>query len=208
MKSQDLILACFYVFLAFYAGTNVFSPVRFDREKIEIDVTGAEIHVQGLYHYQNRLPLPVTFSLGLPFPVDTAHPAPASYSVTEIASDGSSIREILTRKYHGDVVFRLFFWPRREKWIRVDYLQQAALPNGRYILLTTRKWDRPLERGEYVLRLGDPSELAGSNYSLRKSLDGAVMRYSFEKENFLPSEDWVFSWRAAAPLIASRRDPR
>ena len=181
--------------------------MRFDREKIEINVAAGHIHVRGLYHYRNRLPLPLSFSLGLPFPVDDLHAAPSSYSVWEALPDGSVLREIATRKYHGNVVFRLFFWPSREKWIGVDYRQQAAAPNGRYILLTTRKWNQSLERGEYVLHLGNSCELVASNYALQKSTDAWEMSYSFARQNFLPAEDWIFSWKPAVPLAALRRDP-
>jgi len=206
-KSLDVIVGCLFVLVALYAGTNVFSPVRFDRERIEINVTSGEIHVRGLYHYRNRLPLPLSFSLGLPFPVDSTHPAPSFYSVSQVSPDGSLVQEIPTRKYHGHVVFRLFFWPSREKWIRVDYLQGAAASNGRYILLTTSKWNRPLDRGEYVLNLDNSSDLAASNYALQRSADAGHAMYSFTRENFIPSEDWVFSWKPAAdPLIASSRD--
>ena len=207
IKALDVILASFFVLFAVYAGTNVFSPVRFDREKIDVFITGGQIHVRGFYHYRNRLPLPLTFSLGLPFPVDSMHAAPSTYSVSEVSPDGSAIREIATRKYHRNVVFRLFFWPSGEKWIGVDYRQQVAAPNARYILLTTRKWKRPLEWGEYALHLGNAYELGVSNYNLQKSTDGPGMSYCFIKQNFLPAEDWVFSWKPAASLAASRRDP-
>lgn len=199
-----MALVCFLVLLAFYSGTNVFSPIRFDREKIDVYASDGQIRVSGLYHYRNRLPLPVTFSLGLPFSVDATHAVPSAYSVTEVGSDGSTLREILTRQYHGSVVFRLFFLPSHEKWIRVDYLQNVAVSNGRYILVTTRPWNKPLADGKYVLHLNSAAELLASNYFLEKSPDCGESRYSFTRTSFFPEEDWTFSWKSLAPLVASR----
>ena len=199
----DFLLVFALTILAFYFGSNVFSPVRFDQEKIEVWVAGGQIQVRGLYHYRNRFPLPLSFSLGLPFPVDDGHKPPSIFSVSEVLVDGSTFKEIAPRSYHGDVVFRLWFAPKQEKWICVDYVQGALQPNGRYILQTTRKWNRPLELGEYILHLDNWSELAASNYSLRLEQRGQQKQYSFGRSDFYPSQDWEFSWRTPKPLLAS-----
>ena len=204
IKALDLQLSCFLVLLAFYCGTNIFSPIRFDREKIEVYAANGHIRVSGLYHYRNRFPLPAALSLGLPFPTDATHAVPSAYSVTEIASDGSAIGEIPTGEYQGSVVFRLFFLPSHEKWIRIDYLQNVAVANGRYLLRTTRAWKRPLAEGEYVLHLDRAAELFASNYFLEKLPSRGESRYSFTRTDFLPEEDWIFSWKSSAPLAASR----
>ena len=207
-RGSDIFLAFALTILAFYLGSNVFSPVCFDREKIEVWAADRQIQVRGLYHYRNRFPLPLSFSLGLPFPVDDEHESPSTFSISEVLADGSTSMEIVPRNYHGDVVFRLSFAPNQEKWIRVDYVQGAPQRNGRYILLTTRKWNRPLDFGEYVLHLGGGSELAASNYSLQLEPRSQQKQYSFIRSDFYPSEDWKFSWRTSTPLIASGRTPK
>lgn len=90
-RNRDLLVLCFFTLFAFYAGTNFFSPVRFDREKIEIRAGAGEIVVRGLYHYRNRFILPVSFSLGLPFPVDAMHGTPSDYAGSECLADGTPI---------------------------------------------------------------------------------------------------------------------
>jgi hypothetical protein len=167
-REVDFLLTL--VLTAFYLGSNVFSPVRFDREKIEVWALPGQIQVRRLYLYRNRFPLPLSFSLGLPFPVDEGHKTPSIFSISEVSADGSTAKDIVSRNYHGDVVFRLWFAPRQEKWIRVKYSQSVLQSNGRYILLTTHKWNRPLDRGEYILHLSDGSELGASNYTLQPEL--------------------------------------
>jgi len=111
-RDVDLFLALALTILAFYLGSTVFSPVRFDREKIEVWVADGQIQVRGLYHYRNRFPLPLSFSLGLSLPVDDGHKTPSIFSVSEVFADGATSKEIAPRNYHGNVVFRLWFAPR------------------------------------------------------------------------------------------------
>ena len=204
----DLFAAGFLMLVALYFGSNLFSPIRFDRERIEIEATNEGIHVFGLYHYQNRFSLPVSFSLGLPFPVDATHLAPLNCSVSESTSEGEPINKVNVHKYHGDVVFRLWFKPSQEKWIRIDYTQPILASNARYILLTTQKWRRSLGTGQYILHLEKGAALESSNYDLQYSVHGQTVTYTFVRSNFLPSQDWLFSWRPAAPLVASKQEPK
>jgi hypothetical protein len=205
--SFDALGATVLVGLAVYFGTNTFARVRFDRERIQVWAADGQVQVSGLYHYQNAAPLPASFSLGLPFPVDAAHPAPSLFSIAETSADGSTSKPVAHRTYHGDIVFRLWFASHEEKWIRVDYVQHVAARSGRYILLTTNQWHRPLDFGEYILHLGKGSELDASNYPLTAV---ALTRrsYSFFKTDFVPNQDWEFSWRPPmAPIVASRGTP-
>lgn len=207
-RAPNILSAFALTILAFYLGSNVFSPVCFDREKIEVWATDRQIQVRGLYHYRNRFPLPLSFSLGLPFPVDDEHGPPSTFSISEVLADGSNPKEIVPRNYHGHVVFRVAFAPKQDKWIRIDYVQGALHNNGRYILLTTRKWNRPLDFGEYILHLDNGSELAASNYSLQLEPRSQQKLYSFVRSGFYPGEDWKFSWRTSTPLVASGRTPQ
>jgi len=88
-REVNLLLAFVLAVLAFYLGSNIFSPVRFDREKIEAWVTGGQIQVRGLYHYRNRFPLPLSFSLALPFPADAGHPTPSLFTISEVLAADS-----------------------------------------------------------------------------------------------------------------------
>jgi len=203
-RSGSYLLVLGLVAAAIFFGSDLFSPVRFDREKIEVWATDGQIQVRGLYHYVNRFPLPVSFSLGLPFPVDRDHPAPTLFSISQVTSTGAVLEEIPARHRWGSIVFRIWFWPRQERWIRVDYLQKSRGENGRYILLTTRKWGQPLDSGDYILHLASGMELASSNYDLQPAAARSYSEYSFKRFSFYPDKDWVFSWRPSDTLHASR----
>jgi hypothetical protein len=202
----DLVLALLLTVLAIFLGTNLFSPVRFDKEKIEVWVADGQIQVRGLYHYRNRTLLPVSFSLGLPFPVDADHPAPSAFSVAEVDAAGEPMASVNVRTYHGNYVFRLIFWPKQQKWIRLDYIQPTLAESGTYILQTTRKWHQPLDSGEYILHLDNGLSLATSTYAIAQVSTGNQNTYSFSRAYFYPGEDWSFTWQRETHIAALRRD--
>jgi hypothetical protein len=202
----DLVSILLLIILATFLGTDFFSPVRFDQEKIEVWAVDGQIQVRGLYHYQNRTILPLSFSLGLPFPVDQEHPAPSTFCVTEAKSTGETWDAIRVRTYHANRVFRVFFWPKQAKWIQVDYVQTAYAERGRYILKTTRKWNRPLNHGEYILHLGNGLKLASSTYPLKHDSPDIENTYSFSRVDFYPREDWRFVWHRTGSMNTTRME--
>lgn len=189
------MLALLLTVLAIFQGTNLFSPVRFDKEKIEVWVAEGQIQVRGLYHYRSRTLFPVSSSLGLPFPVDANHPAPSAFSVAEVDATGDPVDAVNVGNYHGNNVFRLLFWPKQQKWIRLDYIQPTLTESGTYILQTTRIWHQPLDNGEYILHLDNGLSLASSTYGLARIPPVNQNTYSFSHANFYPSEDWGFTWQ-------------
>jgi len=202
----DLVLALLLTVLAIFLGTNLFSPVRFDKEKIEVWVAEGQIQVRGLYHYRNRTLLPLSFSLGLPFPVDANHLAPSAFSVTEVDAAGEPLAAVNVRSYHGNNVFRLIFWPKQQKWIRLDYSQPILTERGTYILRTTRNWNQALDNGEYIIHLDKGISLASSTYALAQDPLENSGTYSFSRAQFYPGEDWSFTWQRVTDLAALRRD--
>lgn len=205
-RQLDLLFAFLLIFLAIFWGTNLISPVRFDKERIEVWVADGQVQVRGLYHYRNQTFLPLSFSLGLPFPVDSDHPAPPAFSVAEVNSSGEFLDVVNVRSYHGSHVFRLNFWPKQEKWIRLDYVQTTLTDNATYILRTTRKWNQPLDNGEYLLHLSNGLSLAFSTYPLKQLPPGEQTTYFFSRAHFFPSEDWSFFWNQMKTNVASKRD--
>lgn len=187
----NLLFALALAGIATYLTHNSPPAVRFDRERIDVWVVPGQIHITGLYHYENRSPFPKLISLGLPFPVDAKHEQPSTFSIHEVTPKRIELTAIEPRVTRGDVSFRLLFKPGEEKWIQVDYVQRTLVTDGRYILKTTREWGRPLVEGLYVLHLGRDLRLVNSSYALDEDL-------SFRKRDFYPNEDWVVQWSETA----------
>ncbi|MGD0509675.1 MAG: hypothetical protein ABSA27_17905 [Terriglobales bacterium] len=201
--NSDLWLALALIGVAVYTGCNVFPQVRFDRERIEIWVAPQQIQVSGLYHYRNPSLLPAWLSLGLPFPVDAEHPRPSLYSIATVTDGGRFADYIRPTERRGEVRFRVLLLPYEEKWVQVNYVQGTSVPRGAYILVTTRKWRHPLDRGDYFLHLSPGLDLASTNYRFDVAPVGEKNAYSFTKTDFYPSEDWAFSWRGITPTACA-----
>lgn len=209
VQTGELWLAAAVLAAGVYFFSGYFTTIRFDRERIEVQVARGRIQVRCLYHFTNASRLPAVVTLRVPFPVDRDHLQPEVLTLCEAAEDGRELAEIPLLMRGGDVAFRLIFRPRQEKWIRVDYAQGTRVANGRYILTTTRTWRRPIERADYVLRLPRNFELASSNYPVSLApAPGPWKVYSFSKSNFYPGQDWEFVWDEPPARAAIRKGER
>lgn len=195
LRTADLWLAASLTAAGVYFFSGYFTTVRFDRERIEIQVERGQIHVTGLYHYANASRLPAVLTLRNPFPTDPDHPKPEWFWLSEATEDGRDLAELPVVVRGDDVSFRLVFRPGEAKWVRLDYDQPTRVANGRYLLVTTRAWRRPIGRGDYFLRLPLGVELASSNYPLQRAPEaGGRNIYHFVRTDFYPDQDWVFAW--------------
>jgi len=188
--------ACMLAALTIYFLGGRFTTVRFDRERIDVEVEDGLIHVHGLYHYQNASRLPALLTLATPFPVDADHPAPEAFMLAEMNRDGRRARELSLRGPREAPRVRLLFRPREGKWILLDYWQPAAIPEGCYILTTTRAWGRPIAQAIFRLLLPAGYHLNHSNYPVSEVPEShPFTTYTFSKSNFFPDQDWRFSWQ-------------
>ena len=205
-QTGDYWLAASLAALAVYFFSGYFTPVRFDRERIEVELHKGRIQVRGLYHYTNSSALPAVLTLQVPFPVDRHHPEPDWYDLCESTADGHALASLAPVSRAGQVYFRLLFRPRESKWVRLDYEQRAQITEGRYLLTTTRAWRHPIGQAHYILRLAPGLELAASNYAVEPEpwpREGRA--YTFSKTLFFPDQDWVFSWAEPPRQTASAR---
>ena len=176
--------------LAGFSYVLASSPiVRFEREQITISVHRDHILVDGVYFYRNPFPFPVIQGLSIPLPADYAHPMPVDLEVEEL----SPRPHMLTLRYiWGLPRFDLPLRSNETACLHVHYYQNAPTSDARYILTTTQPWLRPLEVGEYVL-IPRGVKLLHSNYPLVSAPSGAAQ---FCMLQFMPRQDWVFSWQA------------
>jgi hypothetical protein len=125
--------------------------------------------------------------LATPFPVDANHPVPQAFMLTEVTEDGHAVRELSLRGPAAAPRVRLVFGPREAKWISLECWQKARIPEGCYILSTTRAWGRPIAQASFRLRLPADHRLIVSNYPAMEN-PGAhgSTAYTFSSTNFFP----------------------
>jgi hypothetical protein len=194
-RTADLWLTIALGGVAVYLLSAAFTPIRFDRERIEVTVEPEAVRVTALYHYINTSILPIPLTLASPFPIDADHPEPTDVTLAESTADGTPLAELIPRWRNTDAIVQLFFWPGEAKWVRLDYVQPTRVPNGRYILVTTQAWGRPMDHADYFLHLPAPLTLAASSYPLQPGpATPREMTYTFSRQDFYPDQDWTFAW--------------
>ena len=191
-SARELCLAALVLAAAIFLFSGWFTPVRFERERIDVWAAPGQIQVVGLYHYRNSAAIPTLLTLGVPFPIDVEHPRPQTVLLEEVGPAAHPLRPIETRRVGDELRFRLFFHAHEGKRVRLMYVQAALSPRGTYILRTTRAWRRPLELGEYELHLSPRLRFDHSNYAVTAS---SADSYSFTRTDFYPDADWRFTWR-------------
>jgi hypothetical protein len=166
------------------------SPVaRFEREQITILVHPDHVIVDGIYFYRNPFPFVIVQGLSVPLPADDTHPMPADLEVEELSPRPHLVG---LRYIWGRPRFDLSIQGNETVCLHVHYYQQTPTSDARYILTTTQPWLQPLQTGEYRL-ISQGVTLLQSNYPLANAAGGVAQ---FKKTQFMPLEDWVFSWKA------------
>jgi hypothetical protein len=166
------------------------SPVaRFEQERITILVHPDHVIVDGIYFYRNPFPFAIVQGLSIPLPADDTHPIPVDLEVEEVSPRPHlvGLRYILGRPR-----FDLPIQRNETVCLHVHYYQQTPTSDARYILTTTQPWLRPLQTGEYRLILQGVT-LLQSNYPLANGAGGVAQ---FQEAQFMPRQDWLFSWKA------------
>jgi hypothetical protein len=171
--------------LPFLSG--LYPVVRFTEEYIDITVYPDHVRVRGVYVYENPLPFPVIQGMSIPVPIDQNNPAPILLCADELTPD---YRPVPVRHLLGAYRCEIAVPAHGTVTMSVEYRQNAPYGKARYLLTTTRPWRRPIKRGAFRL-IPRGVEIINSNYGLVPAEEGALF---FQREDFIPIQDWEFSW--------------
>lgn len=158
--------------------------LHFSREEVSLRVRPGTLEVAANYHFQWPGPDTVRARISYPFPLDSVHAFPDS-----VAFPGRKFE--LADSAAG---FWMRFRPRSEDSFQAWYRQPLRGNQARYIVTTTRQWQRPIDlarfRVEVPLSLG-----ARLNYQpdSTTTTDSSIVWY-FARREFWPSEDIVITW--------------
>ena len=171
--------------LPFLAG--LYPIVRFPEEQIDIEVYHDHVWVEGTYVYRNPFPFPVVQGFSIPLPIDLGHPSPVMLSAEEI----SPVKRLIPLRFiFGKYRFQLAFSAKEDIIVTVRYYQFSPDKNAKYILTTTRSWNRPLEFGLYRL-IPKGVKIVSSSFPLSCTKSNTLF---FQRNTFIPEVEWDFSW--------------
>jgi len=160
------------------------APFSFVSESIFMNLDSNAVHIRGVYRFQNLTEEKVGARLFYPFPLeDSDYPH-------EIKVEGADFRK-------GEKGLFLTFpiLPGEEKEITVEYTQKIAPGFARYILTTTRTWQKPLEKAHFEIKV--PRDWREVHISLschEVREEGNYRVFIADFDNFWPREDLKVSW--------------
>lgn len=176
------------------AATGVapaFGKAEFTGENVTITIAPPTAKVEGAYTFYNAGDEAEKLELNYPFPRGPGLGEPENISVRD--AEGGDIP--FSWKRH-DVAFELTVPPQSEAVVSVAYEQRFDGCEYKYILTSTRDWQRPI--GKAVFAVEVPPQLAPveGSYELEEvpAREG-VVRYELRRDDFYPDVDFVLHWK-------------
>ena len=161
-------------------------PVHFAREEVELNVRPGTLEVTGTYHLNCESEAPIAGVILYPFPIDKAHAFPESVDIR-----GSRFAASDTA-----VTFTMRFRPGEEDSFIAWYRQPLRGGAARYIVTSTRKWNRPIDTARF--RVTVPFDLPDARLNYRPdsiTRTDSTLTWHFTRRRFWPSEDIIVTWR-------------
>ncbi|UCH78208.1 MAG: hypothetical protein JSU81_10870 [Candidatus Coatesbacteria bacterium] len=167
------------------------ATAQFRGEEVTITIAPPKVTVEGKYRFYNGDDEPCTLELKYPFARGPELGEPENVSVRDAAGENLPF----SWKYHR-ITFEVVIPPQAEAEFSVLYEQPCRGCEYKYVLATTRNWQRPIAEATYAVDV--PRQLAPLEGSYRleevaSSREG-VVRYELRREDFYPDVDLVLRW--------------
>ncbi len=163
-----------------------FYPIRFISEEIKIAIDSFQATVVGTYHFKNLTNQSKTAKIFYPFPIDEFHYHP----------DLILIAGLDYTKSDTGITFLMEFKPMTTESLSILYRQGLKDKQFRYILLTTKHWQKPIKEAKFIISLPEEFRLTQLSYK-PDSLNQQDRRqyYYITKKNFMPQKDLIITWQ-------------
>jgi len=179
-------------------------PVHFAREEVTLDIRPGVLEVRGNYHFTCSATDRLVAVISYPFPVDSANLYPDSIVIAGAGHDrnppgiSGRVPSPAYRYERSDtaVSFRMRFRPGEEDSFFAYYRQPLRTNSARYIVTTTRKWQRAIDLAQFLVTV--PASF--HDVKLTYKPDSVVKKdstvsYYFAHRRFFPDTDIVVTWR-------------
>ncbi len=179
---------------AFLLAAPVFAGnLDFVKENIYVSLRLPDtMCVTGEYFFAAKDGSVLTTSVVYPFPVDSTIAFPHAIRVTDKAGP-------VAFQSHPDqamILIPVTIGKGDTGTTTVVYRQRLNGNTGRYILTTTKSWQKPLGKSNYSVTVPSRAVLTFMSYESDTvyQRNGSLV-YSFTKSDFMPARDLVFSFK-------------
>jgi hypothetical protein len=173
--------------------TLVAQSFDFYKEEISFGIDTVFFSVSGDYYFRNNTGR--TLSPEITYPVRRCTPGKPFDTVMAYDISGSGLPLKMTI---SDTLgrFMINLPPYAYKMIRVFYRQRHNGTAARYILLTTKNWNKPLEDARYSLVIRKNIVIDQFSIAPDRSVDfGDTTVYYWKRKNFMPERDFEVKFR-------------
>lgn len=167
--------------------------ILFERERIDAVLLSCDtLEISGIYYFSNIDSSAKTMSIFYPFPIDSFHIYPHFIRLVAMSKKQDTSYSMLS----GGIGFNISVGPGKTDSIKIIYRQKIHHGQGRYILTTTKYWNKPFERADYSITF--PLQIT-LNYwsfqfdSLAQNKDNIT--YFAHRKLFMPTEDMIMKWK-------------
>lgn len=180
------------------AGNNPLDgalPVIFDSERIRLHIVRDSLEVRGTYYLLCVRPTNQDLALFYPFPSDSMLGGSRMVSL-EVRPNAGEFAPARWDLIPGGRGVRWWMPPCAADTLIVEsvYRQKLLGDYARYIVTTTRSWERPLRRARFEIHLPDSVTPTEFSFPFEKRTGHGAIWYAFEAEDFFPDRDIVVKW--------------
>jgi hypothetical protein len=169
--------------------------VSFDSEWVRLTVIGDSLEVHGTYYLMCRQRTGVSVSLFYPFPQDSLLGGARMVSLSASVG-GTPAADVKWEESRGAPGVRWRTPPCIGDTIVIDAVYRQELTTGyaRYIVTTTRVWQRPLRLARFEIRLPPGAAPIEFSFPFEAREDATGRYYGFESRGFFPDRDVTVRW--------------
>ena len=174
-------------------------PLQFDSELIRLYIVADSLEVDGIYRFLCDARAIPEMTLFYPYPQDSllggAHMLRLEARAPRGAWQPARFEEI-PRAHGGRWWVPLDLGDSLE--VRCVYRQALRATYARYIVTTTRHWQRPLSHARFEIYLPKGTSPTRFSFPFRSAQEAGVQYYFYEAEQFMPAADIIVEWTADA----------
>lgn len=180
---NKFILLLFILFSSLYA-----EDLAFFKENINFKIDEDYFYVDGVYYFQNGSDNTLKRVLFYPFPQDSLYGKVDSIYAIGLKDSSNKIVKINDK----GAFFKINIMPQNDVAINISYRQKLLGNKAEYILVSTKKWGKPLKEASYILSIPKNVIVDSLSY-LPDSLQSAHREHIFyyKKKNFMPQKNFI-----------------
>lgn len=189
MKPRHFLI----ILIIFIFQTASSQRLSFFSEDLTFNLTDEYFEVGGWYHFRNNTSDTIRQMLFYPFPNTADY---GNISFIKIHSKHDTANLVATKSEKG-CIFRLKIPPAGEESIWINYRQTCKNNQAKYIITSTQAWEQSFETATYELEFPADFKSLTSNIPPDSIAEhGNLIRYFWNRKDFMPTRDFEFRFTA------------